>query len=249
MSTETLIAHKFTPPGLRMADATAATKLVLLCGLPFSGKTTSALTFPNPIILDGEGKIPKGSPILPFLDDAYVDTIKPRTNKNAPPNRRDNLLHFASATLPTFPVDSTFILDSLSAVDGWYHRQTEDVDGVTDLRQIYGRKLKYFNTLFELLRLAKCSVVVTAHMQPLIGENEKPTGGYKAFIGGSFAEKLPSFATMVLRNYVDATKPPGEQYRWKIKPDGVLQSTGVCTTKQLSVDNVRADYAALMAVL
>jgi hypothetical protein len=241
--------NNFSLPGLKIADATQAFKLVLLCGLPFSGKTTAALTFPNPIILDGENKVPAGAPILPFLDDAYVDSLKPRANKNAPPNRRDVLLHFISAMLPTFPADSTFILDSLSAVDGWYHRQTEDIEGVTDLRQIYGRKLKYFNTLFELLRAAKCSVIVTAHMQPLIGENEKPTGAYKAFIGGSFAEKLPSFATMVLRTYVDAAKPQGERYRFKIKPDGILQSTGVCTAKQLSVDDVRADYKSLVAVL
>ncbi len=54
---------------------------------------------------------------------------------------------------------------------------------------------------------------------------------------------------MVLRNYVDVRRPAGEQYRWQIKPDGILQSTGVCTTKQLSVGDVRATYADLMAVL
>lgn len=242
--------QRFTPPGARVSDASAATKLVLLCGLAFSGKTTSALTFPNPTILDGEGKIPAGIQTIPFLDDAYVDSLKPRGNKNNPPNRRDALSHFVSRILPGFPKDQTFVLDSLSAVDSWYHRETEDVEGITDLRQIYGRKLKYFTQLFTDLRNAPCSVVVTAHMQPMIGENEKPTGGYKAFIGGSFAEKLPSFATMVLRNYVDPRKPAGpEQYRWQIKPDGILQSTGVCTTKQLSVSDVRADYSALMAVL
>ncbi len=163
---------KFSPPGLKVADASAATKLVLLCGLPFSGKTTAALTFPNAILLDGEGKVPAGAPTIPFIDDAYVDSLKPRANKNNPPNRRDALLHFVSRVLPTFPKDQTFIIDSLSAVDAWYHRETEDVEGVADLRQIYGKKLKYFTALFNDLRNAPCSIVVTAHMQPMIGENE-----------------------------------------------------------------------------
>src|SRR5437762_13522862 len=70
-----------------------------LLGEPACGKTYSALTFPNPIVLDFDGGLTayagQDISVIPFYDPEWVTNYGfPRKDKTKQPNRKAALLKF-----------------------------------------------------------------------------------------------------------------------------------------------------------
>lgn len=239
----------FTPRSLKVADSLQTLQRVLLVGMPHSGKTTSALTFPNVYTLDGEGKVPAGTRRIDFTDAAFVDSLAPRANKLNPPNCRDAFMSYVAKELPLFPADTTVIIESLTALDGWFHLQTERVDAIADKRALFGNKLSYFNQLFELLRRVPCRIIMTAHLQPVMGEGDRATGSFKAFLGGSFAEKLPGYFTacMLCERDLNPTNP--KPWRWRLRPNATHPTLGLNTERPITLDTIPAEYSELIKII
>ena len=71
--------------------------MVMLYGNPTCGKTTGALTFPKPYLINFDNNVPPGTiNTIPMWDDNFVDKIKPRMVKDVA-NRRDALLIILSS--------------------------------------------------------------------------------------------------------------------------------------------------------
>lgn len=190
-------------PGLVTSQIVLPDRFVVLAGNAFAGKSTAASTFPSPLFLNFDNKLPKpGLDEIPFHNDKFIDSIITRANPRNPANVCDAVplwieknAHYLS--------DRTVVVDSLSSLETAFHRQVEKVEGVVANvggGLLFGRKLRYFNDLFDLLPRLAGRVVVCCHLCPCYVKDERTgadvaTGRYKPAITGSFAEKLPSFAT------------------------------------------------------
>lgn len=230
--------------GLTTTTDNLTGRFILIIGEPFSGKTTSALTFPNPVVLNFDNKVPKGTQVIPFHDDKFVDSLYPRANPALPANRRDAFLKWLGANIGKLDASQTLILDSLTTLDTAFHMQTENVEnaGAKNKFEVWTIKLKYMNTIIQLLKNAASNVVLIAHTQPEYDEAGNPTGKVKPLIGGSFADKIGAFCTDMFRQVVTTDAATKRRvYQWKIKPDRVFNSN---TFLNLPADRevIPADY-------
>lgn len=194
---------KQTIPGLVTSQTIAPDRFVVLAGNAFAGKSTAASTFPAPLFLNFDNKLPKpGLDEIPFWNDRFVDSIIKRANPRNPANVCDAVPLWIEQNAH-YLADRTVITDSLSTLETAFHRQVEKVEGIlanVGGGMLFGRKLRYFNDLFDLLPRLASRVVVICHLCPCYVKDERTgadvaTGRYKPAITGSFAEKLPAFAT------------------------------------------------------
>ena len=156
------------------------------------GKTWSALTFPNPIVLNfdknlqafaGRGDIHQ----VPFWEDKFVDSIIKRGNTldqsirpdaTTRPNRRDALIIWLNREGPKFTSEQTIVLDSWSKVQDSFDQQ-ERIEphytkkGEVDEFAFWANKLEWSTTLCELLGSLACNVVVTFHEMYITDEGGK----------------------------------------------------------------------------
>lgn len=202
-------------------------RFILLAGEPFTGKSTAAASFPNALFLDFDNKVPRGCQTIPFHNADFCDSLPRarRANKILPPNKRDALTEWIEKNCGKLPPSTTIILDSLTSVDTWFHTQTEDVEKVqagADGGQLYGKKLKYFSTLFEVLKMFGCRVIINVHLVPVFSKDQA-TGKVKPLIGGTFAERIPGYCTSVIRAHHKVISNETTYY-WRIKPDAIFNS-------------------------
>ena len=238
--------------GAITSDTPEPDRFVILAGYPFHGKTTSALTFENPLPLDFDHKIPRrGVESIPFWDDKFVDSIISRKSPKHPANRRDALTMWL-ADNARFLKDRTPILDGLSAVETAFHQQTEDVEGIKANiggGELFGKKLTYFNGLFALLANIAPRVVVTCHLAPIYTKDEKTgadvaIGKSRPVMTGQFAERIAGYATSMIlcertQTYNSATNSYDLQYWWHLKPSSMFDS---CTLLENAPAKIPADY-------
>jgi len=237
--------------GLTVSSSIPWDRFILLAGEAFSGKSTACASFPDPIFLDFDNKAPKGVKTIPFHSAAFCDTLVKRANPTLPPNKRDALMTWVERNMHLVPPDSTVILDALSSVDTWYHTQTEKVDGVQAAiggGKLYGDKLKWFSSLCEILKMYPCRVIICAHLQPVFDAENRSTGKMKALVSGSFAEKIGTYCTSIIRAHVK-TVSNNSQYLWRIKPDGVLNSNVPFQTLLQDVDVTSGAYPAMLKLI
>lgn len=190
-------------PGLVTSQTISPDRFAVLAGNAFAGKSTAAASFPDPLFLNFDNKLPKpGLDEIPFWNDKFVDSIVTRANHMNPANVSDAVPKWIELNA-RYLADRTVVVDSLSSLETAFHRQVEKVEGVlanVGGGMLFGRKLRYFNDLFDLLPRLAQRVIVCCHLCPCFVKDERTgadvaTGRYKPAITGSFAEKLPSFAT------------------------------------------------------
>lgn len=248
--------------------ASTSGRFILLLGYPYSGKTTAALTFPNPVFLNLDNKIPLGTRCIPFHSPEFCDSLSPRTSPHYPPNRKDAVLVWLQRNVGRLPADWTLVLDSLSALSDAFHLQVDTVENITgtqvegkrDLRKLYGAKLDYLSVIFTLLKLAKCRVIVTAHVMPEYSNTGDPTGSIKPLVTGSFSDKLAGYATDIFYQYVDIDpstgKPRVDQttgectaYRWRTRPSRICPLANTLLKIPEGKDNILATYGELSKLM
>jgi len=201
-------------------------RFILLAGAAFSGKTTAAISFPKPLILNFDNKITaKGIDTIPFHDDKFVDSIRPRANAKNPANRRDAFHAWLQNNVNRL-ADYTVIIDSLTSLETAFHQQTFDVEEKWGVNGglYFGAKLSYFLTAFALLAASNARIIVNCHLMPIYVRDEKtggdvPTGKTKASVTGSTAERLPTYCTSIIYSYVKSDTIRGTMsFHWVLRP-------------------------------
>lgn len=254
-------------PGMVSSDEPSFGDFILIVGPAFSGKTTACLTFPKPVFINLDNKLPRGTNCIPFHDPAFTDRFAPRANRTLPPNRKDAVLNWLYQNVGNLPSDITLILDSFSALSDAFHLQAEYVEdigtskaGNKALLKVYGAKLNYLEAVFTLLKFAPCRVIVTAHTMPEYDAQGNPTGGVKPFCTGSFSDKIATYATDVFRAYVDIDPNTGKPridpetkevigYRWMLKPDRTCSLTNTLLTIPDGKTTIRARWQDLEPII
>lgn len=227
--------------------------MLLLVGEPFTGKSTSAATFPNPMFIDLDHKAPRGVQTLPFWNAEFCDKFKKRANINCPPNKRDAVLNFLEKHLVELPKDCTLVLDSLTMLSAAFHHQTEEVETLpinpktnkTDGFYLWKEKINYFNAVMELLKIHPGHVIVIAHEQKKRDETGDLTEVIKPVMTGAFCDLIMSHFTLVFRQTL-RKKNGIDEYLWDVKPTPFFRSNN---TLGMTVSPVKAEFASIKPFL
>lgn len=216
-------------------------------GPPGSGKTASALTFPNPIIAEFDNSDYNGllkldhlrdvkPQIIPFYSQSFiVDTLK------IPPNRSHIILrHKAFQDWlfehgPKLTPDQTLIVNTWSflqdVIDAFIFCKAEEVfgrDGKRDDFAPWDNKIEHSKQILNALKDLSCNVVITFHESL---ERDKNTGlmldKTQPLQQGKFVTRIkgffPSFYKSIVRQKFDANGKPIEgqkpEYLWQTASD------------------------------
>lgn len=173
-----------------------------LQGYPFVGKTTSALTFPNPIPLSFDKKLSAHSnrtdmPIIPFYDGGFVDSIVRRDGTSAPPNQKDALIKWLMTEGTKLTSQQTLISDGLTGMETAFHvwfKQNEDAfrtkKGDLDGFAEWNEKKKFFDELWNCFKSLKCGVILITHEQDARNKDGSYNGKIRPLLTGQSADKM-----------------------------------------------------------
>jgi len=194
-------------------------------GAPGTGKTWSALTFPNPIIWNLDNKLQgylEANPtsIIPVVNPTReliagqlrisnrLAEKKP-DDPNYPINIRDGFKRWLDVIGPELKPEQTLIIDSWSSLMNWFEIQTTlpweiayTRTGEEDGFKYWGRLKKYCVDITEKLKVLPCNTVVLLHEQPERDENDRITGKLKPLMQGSFKDQFAGQLTNFYRQKV-----------------------------------------------
>lgn len=162
----------YTPPNTVLSQS-GHVRLGLQ-GFPGTGKTTSAMTFPNLFAVDFDHKLPDNTPSAPFWNADFVDSLIPRTKQydktkpGYPPNRRDAFDKWLRDNHSKFEPEQTLLIDSYTMLDAAFHAQMDaepilNKQGEINALAGWGFKLTYLARIFEMIKSCRCNVVMTFH--------------------------------------------------------------------------------------
>lgn len=174
-----------------------------LQGFPFSGKTTSALTFPNPVILSYDRKVSAHKHrddviLIPFHDAAFVNALKPKDGMMAPINKKEALVIWLSSEALKLSPKQTLIVDGITAIEEEFHiwfkfRETElalskkgGIDGYVE----WNMKKMYFEELHSLFKTLPCNVVMICHEVEDRNDKGDLNGKVRPLLTGQAGDKL-----------------------------------------------------------
>lgn len=213
---------------------------VAICGLPGSGKTTAALTFPNPILVDLDHKATKGVRVIPFWDDDYLikvaKVITPIPGKRL--QRAIAIDNWLTRELPKFGPDQTVIIDSMTQMTRYWDNQIEDSPiysktGERDTRTEYRAMLSWGNRVITAITTAECRVVVVFHVIRDRNEKGELNGKYRPVATGQFGETILGSFTHAL--FSECREKPGKpaEYLWQVKGNNAFDSQGTYNDSSL----------------
>ena len=196
----------FIPPNSLSLDVKPKQqRRIAIQGFSGVGKTTSAITARNPVVLDidnsvdeincrAAGKNLNEVIVVPFYSRAFLDTVKPRTNI------RDAFIKWLEDNINKFSEEQTLVLDSWSRLQDSFDQQTtlEPViskRGEVDAFAFWALKQQYSRDVLSIIRTAKCDVIVIMHEIQETDDNGKPTGKVMPLMSGKFVNKLGSYFT------------------------------------------------------
>lgn len=228
---------------------------VLIYGAPVTGKTTGAMTFPNPYLIDFDGNISEGTKnVVPMWEATFVGKILPH-HPLQEPDRCRALLKVYADFAHELPAGSTIITDSLTRIETWYNlyedtdpKKPRGRDGTVDGFALFRARLNYFDTLFTILTSCSANVVFIVHQQQDRDEKGQVTGHIKPSLMGQIGEKLPGYFPVVLQAVRDVDKADKSKVKflWRIRP-GAYEPARV--PKPVSVDFIPQDYNELAKLL
>ena len=199
---------------------------VLIYGQPVTGKSTGALTFPDPHVVAIENNLPKGTKkVLPLWEDAFVDSIRKRSHPSWSANRRDVALIVVKDLATQMPAGSTLIIDSLTRLEMWFNIQENEEPPILsdktkqqDTNAHYRKRLNYFQTFLTTLTTAKCHVVALVHQQFERDEKREVTQHVRPALMGQIGEQLPGFFPILLQAVRRQAKPTDPvTFDWRVK--------------------------------
>jgi len=247
--------------GMQKSGPPQPDRFILLAGAPFSGKTTACLSFPDPLLLSFDNKAPIADvDIIPFHDDAFVDSIQRRANPYNPANRKEAFKIWLENNILKCK-GRTVILDSLTGLETAFHQQTFDVEKKWGVNGglYFGDKLSYFQSCCALLSASGGRVIINAHLVPIYVRDaatgaDVPTGKNKAALSGSMAEKIGAFCTSIIYAFVTPANSNMDgtlKFKWALRPcpafDARTLATKIPPSGELDVTKPASAYEQFKA--
>jgi hypothetical protein len=197
--------------------------------VPFEGKTTAMLTWPNPVIASWDRKVSahchRGDvPIIPFYDGEWLDkNLVRRDGLNCKPNRKDSLLKWLSTEGIKLSHEQTLILDGIPGIEASYHQWFEQhKDELATSRKgefnkfvEWDLKKKYFEEVFDALKELKCDVLASVWETLDRDKEGNLNGKLKPLVTGVTGDKLGGNFTDWLA-VVAVSKPTNEEQTQKL---------------------------------
>lgn len=204
-------------------------------GEPGTGKTTSALTFPNPVVINFDDGLGGhfGKDVIEFPVWSYDWCIKygcspTKPQKNPQPDRKSATIKILKGCL-YLTEDQTLILDSWTALQTAFdiEQATHPLiqNGEINAFDFWEKKIDFSEDVISLLVSMKCHVVVLFHE---VLERDKKTGlllnKCQPMMQGKFQTKLklhfPNYFRMLAEGEIDKDgKELGCKYFWQVKAD------------------------------
>lgn len=194
---------------------------VVIQGPPFSGKTTAALTFPNPVVLSFDRKVSAHKHrddvvVVPFYSPEFVDSLVKRPSPITPTNRKEALIKWLESEGLNITPEQTLIIDNCSEVEKSFHVWFDNnkhlaitKDGDFNQYKEWDLKIDYFDSLHTALKACHCHVVFIAHETPQRNKKGELTGKNKPLLSGQSGDKLGGNFTDYFRA-TTITKPTTE---------------------------------------
>jgi len=215
----------YKPPGCVSLDTLKERPQIRLGiqGYGGTGKTWSALTFPNPIVLNldrGLGAHQGRSDVIeiPFYKKEFAG------NGN---ELKDKLLVWLEKEGMKITSSQTLVFDGCTSLQNAYHRWFADnqfsfltKSGKVDDFAEYQVKKKYFAEIFELFKKLHCDVIFIAHEAAQRDKSTTPgqpgeyTGKIRPLLSGQFNDEILNHMTDWFRQHA-SDKPDLTQ---EIKP-------------------------------
>lgn len=215
---------------VNLKDAAQLPIRLALQGASGTGKTYSALTFPNPVVLDFDGNLNahRGKNIIqvPFTSDEFVDSLAKRTTTTGPksrPNRRDALKNWLATEALQLTAEQTLIIDSWTTLQDAFDMQ-QDLEpaytktGGIDEFAFWADKQDFSKLILNGLKRLKCHSVITFHEMYITDDSGKIIAGKIApLMQGKFVNKLGLYFTDWFRCIV----PSVGVYKWQTSSDAI----------------------------
>lgn len=217
-----------------------------ILGEPGTGKTTAALTFPNPVDLDFDNGLSNflGQNVIsvPFHDYTYVSQTLgyPPKQTGAQPNRRDAVLKFLREEAIKLETDQTLVLDSWSTLQDAFDVQTALEPAYTkqmtiDEYDFWARKIEFSRNVCTYLMSLKCNVVVIFHEQKVRdNKTQQILDKIAPVMQGKFVTQLkvyfPDFFRAVVQEQKRKDEKTGKEFRekvnylWQVKSDSLFDA-------------------------
>ena len=242
-------------PGSTLSDG-GSRNMILIVGAPFTGKSTAAATFPNPVFLDFDHKAPVNTTTVPFWNAEFCDRLAPRKNPNHTPNRKDALLNYFRKHVITadvanrIPYSATLILDSVTALDEALNRQIQQ-EGIPistktnkpDGFHLPKLRIDFYNDLFAIIQAWPGNFICIMHEMPEYDKDGDTTGRVKPLLTGQPGDKIGSKFTCMFRQRVIAEPNKPAQYVWDVLPKREFDSNNTLGIKQ---PTILASYESMM---
>ena len=182
-------------------------------GYPGTGKTWSALTLPNPLVIDidrglGAHVGRTDVAVLPFYDTEFVKSFY----QGEPDNIKEALMLWLNREGKNLEPDQTLILDGITGLESAYHTnwrkhpQIAVRSGKVDDYAEWGLKIQYFGELTDILITLRCNVVVIAHEQDAKDKKGDYNGKLRPMLTGQSGDKIAGKFTDWVRQHA-ANKP------------------------------------------
>lgn len=188
-------------------------------GYPKTGKTHSALTFPNPVVIDidrGMGSHVGRSDVIqiPFFEVEFCRKIDPQYH---PSKLKDVLVKWLDTEGRKLTSSQTLVLDGNTGLQNAYHRWYETnkqlfltKSGAVNEFAEWTVKRTYFGEIMELLKTLNCNIVYICHEVDQKDKNSPQgpsySGKVRPLLTGSFGDELGSHFTDWFRQH--ATDKP-----------------------------------------
>lgn len=182
--------------------------VILIEGFPGSGKTTLALQFPNPWLincdLNEEGpleylkKVNKRPAKLKVSDIPYADDHTKENPKLVPPGDRLDRMFRETKAAVADPETTTIIIDGMSTIDTFIYNKVQSQLSIptgTPFRIQDWRPFRdYLMTFVGLFRYCGKTVIVTSHLESVTNDKNVIVG-YKPMVSTKVGEQFAGFFT------------------------------------------------------
>lgn len=250
-NTELYIPSNATPPTQH------TTFRVGLQGRPKTGKTWSALTFPNPFVIDIDNNIPRNHPAFGLVQTAPI--WNEDWTKQHFPRAGGVKHHIVGQWLATegrkFGTNQTLILDSITLLGNYFdaYYQNNPVyssKGVLDKWFAWREKIRFFTDLHDTIKSLKCHFVAIVH-ETNDYDDEGTVIGIKPLLTGAYGDQLAGQYCEWFRQVTEEDKASGKtSFLWEVKSKKLSCAGGnILSLLPADTKRIKASYQTLVEIL